>query len=139
EGGMTTRWSIRPSRQHSSSNPIAAATTASLIQPTRVMRKPSPRMAVVPAKRAPLHGASAEPGPSIPETGVFARLLSAPAVHPSTLGDYWIPALRSAGEEPASLGRNDSRGSFLQIGRQERAVDDPGQIHVLLQHADSFH
>src|SRR5262245_43506955 len=66
-------------------------------------------MAVVPAKRAGLRPASEEPGPSIPETEVFARLLSAPAVRPSRFGDYWIPALGPRGE-PRSLGRNDNRG-----------------------------
>ena len=35
EGGITTRWSIRPTRQDNSSSPIAIAMTASLIQPTR--------------------------------------------------------------------------------------------------------
>src|SRR5262249_17791406 len=48
--------------------------------------------AVVPAKRAPLCGARAEPGPSIPESEVQSMRLSAPTMPAITRGVYWIPA-----------------------------------------------
>src|SRR5262249_15524028 len=77
------------------------------------------QMIVVPAKRARLRRASAEPGPSISEAGVHDTRRAAPTGAKSAATDYWIPALALRAVSaftrvfdalwPGSLGRNDSR------------------------------